>query len=246
MKLYSFYANRVSNRDRRESANQCSILFLLSLAILLTACKPGPLAIYDFDDGTTQHWTVSRVLDDKNNQYTDPLFTLSHFEAAQYPNSFPGGDPLNDKKGSLLLNGYQMGPWAQKFGFPNTSEYWYIFVSCGGLAGGGSKEWQGIKGIKASLGDSYGATPGHVSANIGVRAQVGGQSMLIMELDSSGNPLFHPINHQSTGKWTHLNATLNIPANAEVYLVYIWIRGDWKNYHTYEGALMIDQVEPIK
>jgi hypothetical protein len=245
---YSLCVNgRVSNTKHFKRVNQYAVFFFSILLTLFAGCVPYPRAVYDFDDGTTQGWTVTgAVADDKGNAYTPGLFTASHFEAAQYPNSFPGGDPLNDKKGCLLINGYQMGPWAEQSNFPSSSEYWATSAHYSGLDAHGSTVWQGIQGVKASVGDNYGATPGHVTVNIGVRARIGGQDEVIRELDASGNPLFHPVNHQTTGMWSNLNAKLNIPANAEVYLVFIEIRGDWKNYHTYEGSIMIDQVEPIK
>lgn len=226
-------------------ADKSVVIFFLLLLFFLVSCSRVPLAVYDFDDGTTQGWKVSGTFDDKGSVYT-PIFPASHFEAAQYPNSFPNGDPLNDKKGCLLINGGQMGYWAQTSGFPSNSEYWELTAYYTGLSAHKSTTWQGIKGVKASVGDNFGAAPGHMSANIKVRARIGGKEEVITELDASGNPLFHPVSHQLTGKWSHLSTNLNIPANSEVYQVMITIRGDWKTFALYEGAIMIDQVEPIK
>jgi hypothetical protein len=216
-------------------------------AAALAGCMPSPLLVYDFDTGTTQGWkVVSSVHDDKGVAYQPLLFTVSHFEGAQYPGHFPGGDPLNDKKGVLFVNGYQLGPWAQVSGFPATSEYWETSVYYSGLNVQGSQLWQGIKGVKAAVGDMYGATPGHVRANLGVAAMVAGKNEFFRETDANGQLLFHVVNHASTGQWSHITANLSIPANADVYMVFVELRGDWKNYHTYEGGIMIDQVEPIK
>ncbi len=220
---------------------------LLMAAPLLTGCMAHVRPVYDFDDATTQGWRLSgAVQDDQGNAYTPMLFSLSHFEAAQFPASFPGGDPLKDAKGALLVNGFQFDPWAQKFGFPNTSEFWEISTYYTGLDAYGSPLWQGIKGVKLAIGDMYGATPGHVTANVGIRVRVAGQDQLVRELDAAGKPLFHPVNHASTGKWSVISASLDVPPGADVYLVFVMIRGDWKNYHTYEGGIVIDQVEPMK
>jgi hypothetical protein len=215
--------------------------------VVVAGCLPQPRLVYDFDDGTTQGWHVTgAVHDDQGNAYTPGLFTASHFEAAQYPASFPGGDPLNDSKGSLRVDGAQMGPWAQLAGFPNGAAYWATSAQCSGLDAYGSTAWQGIQGVSAAIGDVYGATPGHVTANLGVRARVGGQDLLIREVDGAGKPVFHPVSHASTYKWTHVDSKLSIPPGASVYMVFIEFHGDWKNYHTYEGAILVDSVTPIK
>ena len=208
----------------------------------LVSCSVPP-SVFDFDDGTTQGWKVTGVFDDQGSIYT-PIFPLSHLESAQYPASFPQGDPLNDKKGCLFVNGGQMGPWVTKSGFPKNSAYWEVTAYYTGL--NKSSAWQGIKGVKAAVGDNYGAVAGHLYVNIGVRAKVGGQDKVISELDAGGKPLFRPVNHQLAGKWSHLDVKLNIPPNAEIYQVWVKFRGDWQNYKLYEGGLMIDQVEAVK
>lgn len=218
---------------------RCLIIGLF--AVPLTGC-PGPLSVYDFDDGTTQGWKVTAIHDDKGKPYM-PIIPVQHFEAAQYPGSFPTGDPLKDKKGSFLINPGQMGPWVSKSGFPSTSEYWEITAYYTGLDAKNSTVWQGIKGVEVSVGDDLGAEPGHIYANVGVSIDSGGKYTEIAELNSSGKPLFHPVAHD---KWTRISANLSVPKNAKVDQVWVKIRGDWKNYTLYEGQLMIDQVEPVK
>lgn len=215
-------------------------LLIAALAASLAACPQVPLKVYDFDDGTTQGWKVSAIHDDAGNAYT-PLIPVQHFEAAQYPGSFPGGDPLNDKKGSFLIFPNQMGPWVTASGFPPGSEYWEITAYYTGLDAYGSKAWQGIKGVEVSVGDNFGAEPGHIFVNVGVSTKTGSQYAQIVEQDLSGAPLFHKVAHD---KWSRISANLSIPQNATVYQVWIKIRGDWKSYTLYEGALMLDQVEP--
>ncbi len=206
-------------------------------------CSPVPKSVFDFDDGTTQGWKITAVSDDKGKAYS-PFFPLSHFEEAQYPDKFPMGDPENDKKGCLLIDGYQMSGWVQKSGFPDTAKYWEVTVYYTGLNAGNSTAWQKLKGVKVSLGDNFGVSPGHITANVGVRAKMGGKDSEIAELDAGGKPLFRPISHHSTGKWSHIDAKLSVPANAEVYQVWVRFRGEWKAL--YEGQLMIDQVAAVK
>jgi len=245
-RLAIFINNRwVRKIDCFKREEHYAVMFLPVVLILLVGCLSPPRSVYDFDDGTTQGWKVTGVFDDQGNIYS-PIFPLSHFEAAQYPNSFPNGDPLDDKKGCLLINGGQMGPWVTMSGFPATSEYWEVTAYYTGLNAWGSSTWQGLKAVKASVGDNYGAVPGHITVNIGVRATVAGQDEEITELDASGKPVYQPVNHQITGKWSHLTSTFNLPSNADVYQVWIRIRGDWKDYSLYEGSIMIDQVEPVK
>ena len=206
-------------------------------------CSAVPKAVYDFDDGTTQGWQITAVFDEKGTPYT-PFFPLTHFEAAQYPDKFPAGDPLNDKNGCLAVQGGQMGPWAKQAGFPDTAQYWEVTVYYTGLNAWSSTAWQKLKGVKVTLGDVFSIPPGEVKANVGVRARIAGKDTEIAERNAAGQPVFHSINHQSAGKWTHLDAKLDVPANADVYQVWVRFRGDWKAL--YEGALLIDQVTAVK
>ena len=242
----SFHLCSFLNRGKRTT--KCKAYAWISLLLFFSvfaSCARVPLAAYDFDDGTVQGWKISAVFDDQGKAYT-PFFNILHFEAAQYPNSFPNGDPLHDLKGCFMINGGQMGPWVTKSGFPSNSTYWETTAYYTGLNAYDFSAWQGIKGVKATVGDCFGATPGHVTASIGVRAKAGGQDKVFVEKDASGKPFFQPVGNQLTGKWSHLTTTLAIPANADVFQVWIKIRGDWKSYHVYEGGIMIDQVEPIK
>ncbi len=217
-------------------------LFIGMFAASVAGCAQMPRSAYDFDDGTTQGWKVTAVRDDTGKVYT-PIFPVQHAEAAQYPGSFPMGDPLKDKKGSLLINPGQMSGWVSVSGFPSASEYWETTAYYTGLTAYGSAIWQGIKGVAVSVGDDLGTAPGHIFANVGVSTDTGGKHVEIAELDSSGKPLFRPVAHD---KWSRISAKLNVPQNASVYKVWVKIRGDWKNYKLYEGQLMIDQVEPVK
>lgn len=65
------------------------------------------------------------------------------------------GDPLNDKKGCLFVNGGQIGAWIIKSGFPKNSQYWEMSAYVTGLNAYDFDAWQGIKGVKASVGDNY-------------------------------------------------------------------------------------------
>ena len=218
------------------------VVFPIVLATL-QGCAPAPKPVFDFDDGTTQGWKITAVSDDKGKAYS-PFFALAHFEGAQYPDKFPMGDPPSDKKGSLLVEGGQISAWVQQSGFPDTAKYWEFTVYYTGLNANNSTAWQNLKGVKLSLGDNFGQSPGQITANVGVRATIGGKDSEIAELDAGGKPLFRPINHQSTGKWSHIDAKLNVPAKADVYQVWIRFRGDWEAL--YEGQLMIDQVAAVK
>ncbi len=137
---------------------------LLSVLVMMTECVATPRVVYDFDDGTTQGWKITAVADDKGVWHT-PAFPLSHFEAAQYPNRFPGGDPPSDNKGCLYIDGGEMGPWQQQSGFPSSAKYWEVIAYYNGLNARKSNAWLGIKGVKASLGDNFGAVPGQLTAN---------------------------------------------------------------------------------
>lgn len=230
---------------KRSAARLPRAAALLITAVAISACLPAPRAVYDFDDGTTQGWDITAVSDD-SGQFYIPIFPLQHNEATQCPNKFPQGDPLQDKNGALLINGGQMGPWATQSGFPANSQYWEVTAYYRGLDSQSSTTWQGIKGIKACIGDMFGATPGHVSANLGVRVKIGTADQEIREVDASGKPLFHAVNHASVGQFSQIQANLNIPSNATVYQVNVTIRGDWKSYNLYEGGVAIDRVEPVK
>ncbi len=213
------------------------LLFLgimLATVILSAGCQTSPLSIYDFDDGTTQGWKLTAVADDQQNFYT-PFFDLLH-----------SGKKTNSKKGHLLISGGQFGPWAKLSGFPEkTSKYWELTAYYTGLYAYKSNLWQGIKGVEVDVMDEYGMGVNPVLVNIGVRVEIAGKDKNIMEVGTQGKPLFHPINHASTGKWSHLKANLNIPSNATVNQVWIKFRGSL-NPGLYEGFLYIDNVKPIK
>ncbi|MBN1386869.1 MAG: hypothetical protein JW965_00385 [Bacteroidales bacterium] len=211
------------------------VIMIVITAMYFSGCRPTPLQIYDFEDGTTQGWKVTAVSDDQQNFYT-PFFDLYH-----------SGKNQNLKSGYLVISGGQFGSWSQVSGFPeNTSKYWELTAYYTGLEAWGSDIWQGIKGVEADVQDDFGTGPDQIKVNIGLRVDLGGQSKEIAETDTQGNPIFHPINHASSGKWSNLKANLIVPSNAIVDQVWIKFKGDL-NPGLYEGGgLYIDNVKPVK
>jgi len=227
-------------RQRRRPALTAGFFTIILLLGLSSCTAPSK---FDFDDGTTQGWKHSVIHDDKNVFYYPPeFFTLSHFEGAQYPGSFPQGDNLTDKKGCLLLDGGQLSQQdLSKAGFPATSETWGVIASFTGLQN--TSSWQNIKGVSAALGDNYAIEDGHLKATISVWVDDGTSMFEVYELDSSNQPVYHALKH---GSWTQITSNLKVPSGGKVFQVSIHIIGDWKDYKVYEGGICIDEVTPIQ
>lgn len=224
-----------------------TILSLMAITALLVrgffrlAGKVQP--VFEFDDGTTQGWTANGIFDDAGKKYDGSLYKIGHGEQHQYPDKFPCTaanpskcDPLNDKKGSLLLSIADLQPSLPMVNFPSNSNYWQAELISPAL----SKLFQNKSEFEAYIGDMFSIEPGHVRAVMLMNIDVGGS---IQQITPVGGAVEQVV---SKDAWTKLSAKFAVPAGGYIKNIIIRIRGDWKTYKLYEGGIFVDHVAAVK
>ncbi len=201
----------------------------------------GPKPIFDFDDGTVQGWTANGIFDDTGIKYDGKLYKIGHGEQHQYPNKFPcppNCDPLNDKKGSLAIGIADLQPSLPNppFNFPNNSEYWQIDLISPNL----TSLFQNKTEFEAYIGDMFGVDPDHVKSVLLLNITTGGVSSII---PPTGGMVYQTVSKDS---WTKIFGNFTIPSGGYIQNIIIRIRGDWKSYKVYEGAIFVDHVSAVK
>jgi hypothetical protein len=224
-----------------------TLLILLAVAIsagvyLWVAGWMGAKPVFEFDDGTVQGWTGSGVFDDSGNKYNGGLLNVYHEEQHQYPDKFPCTaqdpskcDPLKDNNGSLGISIAELQPSLPKFNFPSNSMYWQVDLVSPTL----SKLFKNKSEFEASIGDRFGVDPGHIKATLLLNIDAGGS---VTELPPVGGIVEQVVSKTS---WTTLSAKFAVPSGASVRNIVIRVRGDWKTYKLYEGAIFVDHVAAI-
>lgn len=213
----------------------------LFAASLLYGC--GQYAIMTFNAGTTEGWQVAGYYDDKGTNYGSKFAKLTHNEENNAPNKFPCTPQTKtmcdtDQYLGSLAVGMGQGSALTSAGFPADSQYWQVDLVSPDLVQ--VPPWQGITGAKAYVGDMYGIDPGHVSASMFLRVQVGNT---IQEIVPNTPTKFVVV---SKTQWTALSFPFTLPSGSSVRNVGIRLRGDWKSYKLYDGAIFIDNVDAIK
>ncbi|HLC41780.1 MAG TPA: hypothetical protein VJO34_09150 [Methylomirabilota bacterium] len=218
-----------------------SILVAMAIAVgvyLWVAAWVGAKPVFEFDDGTVQGWTASGILDDSGNKYNGSLVNVFHAEQHQYPDKFPCAqdpskcDPLKDKNGGLGISVAELQPTLPKFNFPSNSAYWQVYVVSPTLL----KQFQNKTEFEASIGDMFGVDPGHIKATLLLNIEVGGS---VTEISPVGGIVEQVVSKTS---WTKLSAKFAVPSGASVRNIVVRVRGDWKTYKIYEGAIFVDHV----
>jgi hypothetical protein len=206
---------------------------------------------FNFDNGTTQGWRASNLMDDSNKQYCwpggFPVFVAEHWERSNYPVPQLGTNQIDPTKniGCLMIR-----PTANSqlliddagLGFP-ADKKWRVEIASGQTAA----DFSGIQGYKAGVCDqmSWGgkADTSQITATIFLRGEQNGKTIDIGE-KANGEFVCSPLT--ASGKAVNYDTISNkftVPAGVKVRFIVIRIEGEYAK--GYEGWILVDNVCPI-
>ena len=214
-----------------------AILSVIISAVVYYFIKPVSKA-FEFDNGTTQGWTVSPMTDDSGKQYFLPstpptsIFSVRHWERDQYPKQL-GTDPDSDKNGCLLVapsDTMQLSLNEPALDFPKTSK-WHIDIVSPNL----TNVFAGITSFEAHIADqlNQSSTP-YIRATLLLRVMQNNTTVDIPEIGGSVKTPLQP------KQWTDISSNFSVPVVAIIKNLVIRLEGDYML--VYEGWLSVDHV----
>ena len=193
---------------------------------------------FDFNDGTSQGWTLQGAYDENGNGPLSSNFIFGWKDYVNYPNP-PGGDPSDDNNGSIQLfttaghgiNNPGATWWIMQFHSPDLSS---------------SNTWQTAKGYSVQIAECM-AVMTSLSANLNIKVYDIDQDKDRYFYSGTAQELQHDIYGDGIANWNHLtfdwSEISDFPTNYVVKEVFVIIWGNMSG--GFEDGVYLDEVMPI-
>ncbi|MBN1418851.1 MAG: hypothetical protein JXP34_08745 [Planctomycetes bacterium] len=212
------------------------------IAALLTGpvcdrCDAQP-ATFDFDDGTTQGWTLQGAFDEDGDGPFSSSFALGWHDRVEYP-SPPGNDASGDQEGALMLG--TLGG----HGITNPGATWWIMqFHSPDLSG--SAAWQNAQGYTAKIAECMGAMT-EMRANLFVKVYDNAQSRVRYFYNGEAQILVHDIYGDANADWNEFQIDWSemsgFPEDRVIQEIHLNIFGLMNG--AYQGGVYLDEVASI-
>ncbi len=214
---------------------QKTFLIIMFIACIFN-CRA---AVFDFDDGTVQGWTMEGAWRGNGASYTGPYsnnFVFGWKDPVQYP-GIPGWDAVGDNEGTMQM--FTFGGHGITSG---TGDWWIMQLHSPDLTS--DSQWQGASGYSVEIAECMAAFVPDLYANLWVKVYDTDLGTDRYFYNNEAQLLDHCV-YNSEAVWNHLSFDWSgvLPANYIVREVFINIFGKIGSY--YEGGIYVDHVTPF-
>jgi hypothetical protein len=197
-----------------------------------------PEGTFNFDDGTSQGWSLSGAYNDVGQGPHANNFTFGWKDQVDYPDA-PGKDPAGDSHGSIQMT------TANSHGISDPGRTWFIMQFHSPDLTSNSV-WQAAKGYTLELAECM-AVSATMYQNLYVKVYDKDQAKDRTFYSGTAAALNHDIYNDATATWNHLSfdwsAIATFPTRYTIKEIYIDVWGRLAN--NFSGGVYVDRVAPI-